>query len=773
MTIKPLKVEVTGQTTQFESAMGRAQRGLRGLSVAAASAAGAVTGAMTAMAISGIGLARDITVLSQRANATPRELQRLSAGARTAGVNMEGMSNVLQDVNDRIGDFLTTGAGPMADFFERIGSRVGVTAADFRNLSGPQALQLYVNTLQEAGASQQEFTFFMESLSGEATRLLPLLMNNGAEMRRFGDAAEAAGQIIGDSMLDRIMKANEALTTISNTFDSLRLRLAAEVSPAIEAVANSFSSFMASAEAQEAIDGLTASLSSMLSIVSSPDFLQTAISAMTGLVNVIGQFSEGIIWASNNIGTFTAAAAGIGTAITIAGGPISLIVIAIGAVVTGLVVMASRIRETFGSLGNAMSMVKDVVSEVFDRMNTRWVAFVTGMAGGIETVKSGFFGMTEAVANAVSGAVGAVASGVASIANSALEGLEKMVNKAIEGINILISGINAIPGINLDPIGSFEATRVTLDGATEGIDRIREGLTGLREEADANSASLGGLADLLVELSGQPLESVQALRDAIAGEAFGGRSRGAGGNMPVPGLLPGFGEGVGDGSDPNEDSGGGGGGGGSVADQMRQRLEALTQGMQTEAEALMEWYEEGRQLLADALEARLITEQEYLERRTQLEQEYARRSNQIEELRNQNNFAAVSGGINDILSAAAQGNDKIMRVQRAFAAGMAWIDTLQGAARMLRAGTFGFAAAAAVIAKGIGFIAAINSTGTKSRGGVGGGVAGGGRAAEPVAMPTQTVRFDFGGNGGMAGEELVNMINDAYDRGYRIRGIIA
>ena len=54
-----------------------------------------------------------------------------------------------------------------------------MTAAQFRNLSGPQALQLYVSSLEKANLSQSQFTFFLEAIASDSSRLLPLLRDGG------------------------------------------------------------------------------------------------------------------------------------------------------------------------------------------------------------------------------------------------------------------------------------------------------------------------------------------------------------------------------------------------------------------------------------------------------------------------------------------------------------------------------------------------------------------------------------------------------------------
>jgi len=195
-----------------------------------------------------------------------------------------------------------------------------------------------------------------------------------------------------------------------------------------------------------------------------------------------------------------------------------------------------------------------------------------------------------------------------------------------------------------------------------------------------------------------------------------------------------------------------GGGTGGLVGELETRLETLMTGLQTEREALTIWREEGLTLLEESLAAENLTTAEYLEARQRLEEEYARRSNQIEDMRGSNNFASVTSGIGEILGAAAQGNEKLIRGQKIFAAASALIDTYQGAAAELKAGTFGFANAAAVIAKGFGFIAAINSAGSGGSGGGGGGGGGGASAAaaaQAAPAQSQNVIIDLIGATGM------------------------
>jgi hypothetical protein len=156
-----------------------------------------------------------IEVLSQIAGTTAEEFQRFAVGAETVGFAMDKTADIIKDVNDKIGDFLSTGAGPMADFFENIAPQVGVTAEEFKNLSGTDALALYVRSLEEANVNQAEMTFYMEAIASDATALVPLLSDNATEMKRLGDEAAEAGRILDNEMVASARETEIALSQMA------------------------------------------------------------------------------------------------------------------------------------------------------------------------------------------------------------------------------------------------------------------------------------------------------------------------------------------------------------------------------------------------------------------------------------------------------------------------------------------------------------------------------------------------------------------------------
>lgn len=206
---------------------------------AAVTAAGAAVLSFTKTAADG---AVEIQNLSRLANASAEDFQRFAYAARTVGFEQDKVADILKDVNDRIGDFRATGGGAMADFFENIAPKVNLTAAAFRNLSGPQALQLYYNSLQKAGASQADMTFYMEAMANDATALIPLLRNNGEAIRQLGDEAQRTGAILSDVDLAKLAEVRDIFLRFSATLDAIRNQIAISVAPVVAELADRFQS---------------------------------------------------------------------------------------------------------------------------------------------------------------------------------------------------------------------------------------------------------------------------------------------------------------------------------------------------------------------------------------------------------------------------------------------------------------------------------------------------------------------------------------------------
>ena len=343
----------------------------RRTAIAMSAAAAAATASLGLIVRSTVESAAQIRQFSQIANATPEAFQRWSAGARTVGIEQEKLADILKDVNDRVGDFLQTGGGPMADFFESVAPKVGVTADQFARLSGPEALQLYIDTLERAGLSQQEMTFYLEAMASDATRLLPLLRSGGTEMARLGAQASSLGAVLDGDALAALRRTEVALGTVSLVFEGLRNRIAVAVAPSLEALASVFVALASEGGIlRRAIDALGENLGRL------------TIYAGTFATFMAGRWVAGLAVAALSV-------RGLATALVVLRG--ALIRTGIGALIVGageLVYQFSTLVARDGGVGEAFRLLSNLASEVWSRMGLALNAAFARMGAGWEGLKA-------------------------------------------------------------------------------------------------------------------------------------------------------------------------------------------------------------------------------------------------------------------------------------------------------------------------------------------------------------------------------------------------
>jgi hypothetical protein len=199
-----------------------------GASIAAAMAAAGA--AMISLSTSATAAAQELTTLAQVSNTGTVEFQKLAAASKTVGIEQDKLADIYKDINDRVGEFLTTGSGPMVDFFTEVAPLVGVTAEQFRNLSGPQALQLFASSMEAAGLNAQQMIFHMEAMAGDSSKLLPLLAQNGEKMRELGEAAaKIPGRIMPAEDVAELAAANQRWVEIKDNMQGIVNSVAPEI----------------------------------------------------------------------------------------------------------------------------------------------------------------------------------------------------------------------------------------------------------------------------------------------------------------------------------------------------------------------------------------------------------------------------------------------------------------------------------------------------------------------------------------------------------------
>lgn len=208
--------------------------------------ASAVT-ALTGMAYATVQQAVELEKFAFRANTTTQDFQRMAVGAQAYGVEQEKLSDMMKDFNEKLGELTTIGAGGGVDFFEQIAVKTEGSAEaaqklilKMQELSGPKALQLYVDKLEEAGVTQQQMSFYLESMASDMTDLIPLLMNGGEGMDLYADAADRAGLVMSVSTIKQAAILKEQVYLLDLQLQGAKNQLMQAVIPAFVDIADAF-----------------------------------------------------------------------------------------------------------------------------------------------------------------------------------------------------------------------------------------------------------------------------------------------------------------------------------------------------------------------------------------------------------------------------------------------------------------------------------------------------------------------------------------------------
>jgi trimeric autotransporter adhesin len=406
--------------------------------------------------------ATEIRRLSQVANTAPDVLQRMAVGAKTVGIEQEKLSDILKDVNDRVGDFVTTGGGPMADFFEKIAPKVGITADAFRGLSGADALQLFVSSLEKANVSQAEMVFYMEAMASDSTLLLPLLRDNASEMNRLADSSASLGAIMSNETVASLDKMNMAVGEVSLAFQGMRNRIAGRLAPALEMLAVAFTNSMREgAVLRTVLDTIIANL----------DRVSVYVAVLITGFGV--RYVAALVAARIATLSLSAALGTLRTAMIRTG--VGAAVVAVGE----LILFFGRAREAAGGFGNAFKMValqvkalsmKAFFIEALGSMVSTFIEFTYTVAEGLNDLFGTNLSGMDATITQVMNRAAISARDAADVASAAADALRITLDETEVSAVDVSDSLSRIAGAGVS--GAKVAAKALTGAAAEAKERF-------------------------------------------------------------------------------------------------------------------------------------------------------------------------------------------------------------------------------------------------------------------------------------------------------------
>ncbi|NWK61423.1 phage tail tape measure protein [Acinetobacter sp. SwsAc3] len=235
---------ITGKLDVLKGGVLTASAALAGMAVGGSVVA---LGGLAAMSIEIAKSNMELAQFAAISNTSVQSFQGLAGAAQTFGFSQEKVSDMMKDFNEKIGEFASVGAGGATDFFEQIAVKTEGGAAGAKKLAeemskmdGIEALQTYVNKLEEAGVNQQQMSFYLESMGSDLTALAPLLSNGGQLWKDYQAAMEEAGIITGQDAIEKSMELAAQTESVQMQFTALKNQLAQAVMPALSGVIGYF-----------------------------------------------------------------------------------------------------------------------------------------------------------------------------------------------------------------------------------------------------------------------------------------------------------------------------------------------------------------------------------------------------------------------------------------------------------------------------------------------------------------------------------------------------
>lgn len=197
------------------------------------------TGAAVTAWVTSIAMARqELETFARLTGTSVGDLQAYGYATQKVGISMDKLADISKDVQDKLGDFIATGGGEFKDFFINVGDQVGLTAQSLQGLSGPDVLIAVKKAMDDANVSAAQQVFYLEAIGNDASKLIPLLENEGRALKTQAEEARALGVALSEIDSQSLVAAAEASSKYSIAFEGLYNRIAAKLAPYVSSTMN-------------------------------------------------------------------------------------------------------------------------------------------------------------------------------------------------------------------------------------------------------------------------------------------------------------------------------------------------------------------------------------------------------------------------------------------------------------------------------------------------------------------------------------------------------
>lgn len=457
--IGALRVNLGLNSAKFERGAKRVKSPLAAMKkqfLAVAAVAAAAGGAITAMALAGAQDLDRAAKSARRLGASIGGFRALELAAGEAGVSLSSMTNDIQTIDREIASIGKSGNA------QRALDALGISAQQLSGADADEKLALIADRVQALGLTTGETSSVLRDLGVRNREMVLLMLNGGEAIRAARRDIEDYGLAVSSVDAGKIEQANDRIARLGLVTQYLGQRLAMEVVPALGQMAQGITnSLRAGGVLRGVLDGLASNVQRLTT------YLAVAV---TGT----GVYAAALVAAKLATATLSGALlflrgalirTGIGALIVIAG---------------ELVYQFSRLVAGAGGFGEALSLLKAVAAEVWDRMRLGASSLGASLNATWDRIKGGFFSMLAA--------------------------LQERWSIFLRN---LAGSINGVPGMDALTLKLHGASVEARSGSYE-TSGLAEAYSGAADAGVARAAALAKAADA-------PLKSIEALRAALKG----------------------------------------------------------------------------------------------------------------------------------------------------------------------------------------------------------------------------------------------------------------
>lgn len=634
-----------GDLSKFKASVDKMAPAIAAAAAVAATAAAAGIAVATSRVAAN---AKEISNVTKTLGVSTESFQVMSGAAQKFGIEQDKLKDILKDSGEKLAEYYATGGGGYKDFMEQIAKPAGVNIEDLIKLPPEEQLRTVVKLMDDAGLSMQQQAFYLEAIASDATYLIPVLSNGGAELDKMRAHMQATGQILSTSVIANLTKAKDNMQGVGGIMAGWANILVSSFAPELQELTTKLFTLLANNEAiRTAFADAGAAIGGFLSTITQN--LAPMVSAFTYVISHTREIialgaAAAIVWGASMVGAMLAAATATGVLtasmvalkFAIASTGIGLIVVAIAA----LIVKIWEWSDSVGGVGNAFAIVSDVAQGVWDNIG------------------NGASYIGNSLASIAFGIAANFTSAFAQV-KSAFADLMVMIEG---GINKMITGLNEALTFE-GPFGI--SSKVDIDAVS-----FAEGYQKAADAAAASAANLEAKSKAAADAAAKAKESIVDTTDIVTrsvnvyGNTAANGTRDAKGEdqgaKPVTTTAPTFNSGVG---------AGGGGGGADAANKEADALKKLeesvislreTKGMSALQEAI---YNEQKKIGTAASKeyvAQLVTEKYQIEQQAEAVKSAA-----------QNMKQALTDTFGAIVTGAESGRDAISALLKQMAETMA------------------------------------------------------------------------------------------------------